>query len=239
MPRRRTTTSTRCTTAPPSSASTRARSSRRRSSASRCSRCSLPEISDEQPGRHAALPLPARRQRRPAARVAQPRRARAAARRGRSPATAAATPRRRGSSTGSCVRSAAHEAATPRFVDAVEQAAPLPAPAPERRAPAGARSPMLLLFPLACVALAPPAHAAVAQADAEPAPQGLRAAEAVDPALGEAARHRPVHRGGQAAQDGDADRRLGADAEGRPPARPGQDAGRHRVPGGARRRASW
>ena len=42
MPRRRTTTSTRCITAPPSSASTRARSSRRRWSASRCSRCCCP-----------------------------------------------------------------------------------------------------------------------------------------------------------------------------------------------------
>ena len=65
-PRRRTTTSTRCTTAP-----------RRRAQHQRVPRGGvvgkpvltvlLPEISRGQPGRHASLPLPAERQRRPAA----------------------------------------------------------------------------------------------------------------------------------------------------------------------------
>ena len=85
------------------------------------------------------------------------------------------------------------EAATPRFVDADRAAGALPAPRRER-AGAAARCACSLLFPLAVSALAAPAHAAVAQADAQPAAQGVRAAEAVGAAAGEAGRHQSVHR---------------------------------------------
>ena len=135
----------------------------------------------EQPGRHAAPAVSARRGRAAccARRAVSTSTCRSSPRRW--PDTAAATRRRRGSSTASCVRSVAPR---PRRRDSSRPSSrspSMPAPAPDEvRRRGGGRVSAAVAARVR--ALAAPAHAAVAQAHQEPAAQELRAAEAVDPA---------------------------------------------------------
>ena len=191
----------------------------------------LPGDLRRQPGRHAALPLPARRST-----------AGCCARRARSTSTCRCWPTSLAGHGGGDAKAARFvdgfvrpfgrdEAATPRFVDAVERGRRrCRRRRRERRGRAAAGWRISLLFPLACRARAAPAHAAVAQADAQPAAQAVRASK-LPLSCGGSSSSSTDHfiASGKRRKVGDAGRRLGADAEGRPSARPGEDAGRHRV----------
>ena len=193
MTRRRRTTSTRSTTALRSSGSTPARSSRPPSSASRCSPSSCRRFPrTTRKARYTSGICSMRTPVSCACLAVSTSTCRSSPK--RSPDTAAATPKRRGSWMASCVPSAARR---PRRRDLSTRS--------RRRRDAGARAGRGRTgagLAICCCSRSPASLSFTCarsrgEADAEPDSQELRASEAVGPALGQAARHRPVHLGGK------------------------------------------
>ena len=189
-----------------------------------------------QPGRHAALPLPADGQRRAAARGALARRARARCWPTRWPAEGGGDEKAARFVEGFVRPFGRAEAATPRFVDAIEEVGRrcrAPAPRAPRRPAAW----------LACLALYPAGRACWrctcgrSRGASARATGCARSASASARWRCDASSSSPSTtwaRPGKQRKSATAGRRVGPDAEDRAPARSRQDAGRHRPARGAR-----